>query len=148
MTSIPENFGSGTLSKKRLPDESDSGPARHTTSWKGLNNTGMWLTSLRSTISRTSGNTTTKASRHTAIRSPRTQEAERPASPDLFRGGVTVTSEAAPQADKSAPPAIAPEILENKRLCEEPCFDAGRLLVTGRELLKGVGLAPTKWKEF
>jgi hypothetical protein len=46
------------------------------------------------------------------------------------------------------PPPIAQEILENELLCEEPGFFAGGSLVDGHELLAGVGLAPTTWREF
>jgi uncharacterized protein YbjT (DUF2867 family) len=46
------------------------------------------------------------------------------------------------------PPPIAQEILENEMLCEEPGFFAGGSLVDGRELLAGVGLKVTSWKEF
>ena len=46
------------------------------------------------------------------------------------------------------PPPIAQEILENELLCEDPGFFAGESLVDGHELLAGVGLAPTTWKEF
>ncbi|KAK4041234.1 putative family transcriptional regulator protein [Parachaetomium inaequale] len=46
------------------------------------------------------------------------------------------------------PPSIAQEFLENELLCEEPGFFAGGSLVDGHELLAGVGLAPTTWKEF
>jgi hypothetical protein len=46
------------------------------------------------------------------------------------------------------PPPIAQEILENELLCEDPGFFAGGSLVDGHDLLAGVGLAPTTWKEF